>query len=75
MKIVARYEKGMKFLDLTKSYHRGIDEDGTTYTEECWEVVIWENERNLNEHKVIEFGSEMMARMFISNNDWKEQVL
>lgn len=52
-----------------------ILEDGCAVDDECWECVIWENEKNLNEHTTIEFGSEVLARMFISNNAWTLQVL
>ena len=73
--IVARYEKGMRFLDLEKYTAKGIDEDGVAVYDECWEVIIWENGEDANEHNVIEFGNEFMARLFIDQNGWKEQVL
>ena len=74
--IITRYEKGQKFLVLVRWVARGLDEDGFAVDDECWEVVIWENTtQKPDEHKTIEFGSEMMARMFIEQNDWKEQVL
>jgi hypothetical protein len=74
--IITRYEKGQKFLDLVRWYARCLDEDGCSVDDECWEVVIWENTSvKPDEHRTIEFGSEMMARMFIEQNGWKEQVL
>lgn len=73
--ILKRYEKGMRFLDLERYQQRSMDEDGHITTDECWECVIYENGRNANEHHVIEFASEALARMFISMNEWKEQVL
>ena len=74
--IVQRFEKGQKFLDLCKWTAKGIDEDGFAVYDECWEVIIYENEyTDYNEHQNIEFGSEVMARMFVSQNNWVEQVL
>jgi hypothetical protein len=74
--IVQRFEKGQKFLDLCKWTAKGIDEDGVAVYDECWECVIYENEpSNFNEHKTVEFDNEMMAKLFITNNLWKEQVL
>ena len=73
--IVTRYEKGMKFLDLIRYHMRSMDENGFYVTDECWECCIWENGSDANEHTIVEFGSETLARMFIANNDWTEQVL
>ncbi len=72
--IIARYEKGRKFLDLEKYHQKSMDEDGCVVTDECWECVIYENSGNPDEHDIVEFGSEVLARMFISQNGWKEQL-
>ena len=74
--IVQRFERGQKFLDLQRWVARGIDEDGCAIDDECWEVTVYENtDINPNEQKTIEFASELQARMFITMNGWKEQVL
>lgn len=75
MRIVARYEKGQRFLDLIKYTAKSLDEDGVPMYDECWECVIWENDKNPDEHKTLEFDSFEMAEMFINQNVWKEQVL
>jgi hypothetical protein len=72
--IVTRYEKGMKFLDLIRYHMRSMDENGFYVTDECWECCIYENGADANEHDAVEFGNEFMARMFIDQNGWKEQV-
>ena len=73
--IVSRYERGNKFLDLEQYHQKSVDEDGMMQTDECWECIIYENEADANEHTIVEFGNETLARMFIKQNDWKEQVL
>lgn len=73
--IVQRYEKGQKFLDLHRWFQRELDDDGVMYEQEIWEVAIWENGTNPDECKTIEFGNETLARMFVDQNGWKEQVL
>ena len=73
--ILQRYEKGVKFLDLERYQQRSMDEDGCVSTDECWECIIYENGANPDEHQVVEFASEALARMFITQNCWKEQVL
>ena len=74
--IIARYEKGHKFLDLEKYHQKSMDEDGCVVTDECWACVVYPNEgTKLDDHDYIEFATEVMARMFIVQNGWKEQVL
>lgn len=74
--VVQRFERGNMFLDLNRWVTRGLDEDGFAVEDECWEAVIYKNnEIDYNDYKVIEFGSEVLARMFIEQNNWVEQVL
>lgn len=74
--IIQRFEKGNKFLDLERYIARGLDDDGCLVEDECWDVVIYDNEYpNFNQHKTIEFANEVLAMMYIRNNQWKEQVL
>jgi hypothetical protein len=73
--IVQRYEKGMKFLDLERYQQRSVDEDGRTHIDECWACAIYENDGDMDKHAYVEFGSEVLARMFVTQNGWKEQVL
>lgn len=75
MIIVARFEKGNKFLDLIKYQARSLDEDGVPQYDECWECVIWKNEDKPDEHKTVEFASRELAILFVAQNEWKEQVL
>jgi hypothetical protein len=75
MRIVARYEKGQRFLDLIKYTAKSLDEDGRPVYDECWECTIWENGNDANAHKTYEFASFDLAEMFINQNAWKEQVL
>ena len=75
-KIVQRFEKDERFLDLCVYTQRSLDDDGRPIDDESWEVVIWENtEINPNEHRTIHFDSEYLARLFVKSNKWKEQVL
>ena len=75
-RIVTRYEKGDRFLDLCVFTQRSLDEDGRPIDDEAWEVVIWENsEVDPNEHRTIHFDSEYLARLFVSQNQYVEQVL
>jgi hypothetical protein len=74
--IVQRFERGNKFLDLCRWEAKGIDEDGVAVYDSCWECVIYENEYDdYDKHKHVEFDNEVLAKMFISTNGWKEQVL
>lgn len=73
--IVQRYEKGIKFLDLERYSQRSMDEDDHVLIEEHWECIVYENGDNPDIHDCHSFASETMARMFIDNNGWKEQVL
>lgn len=74
--VVQRFERGNMFLDLNRWVARGLDEDGFAVEDECWEAVIYKNnEIDYNDYKVIEFGNEVLARMFIEQNNWVEQVL
>lgn len=75
MRIVQRFEKGQKFLDLIKHQAKSLDEDGCPQYDECWECCIWENEDNPQDHKIVEFASEFLARLYIQSNNWAEQVL
>ncbi len=73
--ILKRYEKGQRFLDLERYSQRSLDEDGHVIEDQCWECIIYENGTNPDEHRVVEFGSEALAMLFINQNAWKEQVL
>lgn len=73
--ITNRYEKGDKFLDLETYSVRYIDEDGTFITEECWECLIYPKKGVPSDGQFVEFASETLARMFVVQNEWKEQVL
>lgn len=73
--IIERYERGNKFLDLVRYVMRGMDDDGLPEILEKWECVIWENEDKPDEHDLVEFASESLARLFIGGNRWKLQVL
>jgi hypothetical protein len=74
--IVERYEKGQSFLDLERHLVKSLDADGDIDYDECWECIIYKNDSsNYNEHKIVEFGSESLARMFIQMNNWTLQVL
>lgn len=73
--IVQRYEKGDKFLDLERYSQRSMDEDGRMHEDECWSCSIYENTTDYHQHAYVEFSHETMARLFIEQNGWKEQVL
>jgi hypothetical protein len=73
--ITNRYEKGDKYLDLEKYTAVGMDEDGFRVEDECWECRIYSKKDTPSSGDFIEFGNELMARMFIEQNEWKEQVL
>lgn len=73
--IVQRYEKGVKFLDLERYQQRSMDENGHIQVDECWACAIYENDGDMDKHAYVEFGNEILARMFIEQNGWKEQVL
>ncbi len=74
--IIARYEKGQRFLDLVRYVARGLDDDGCAVDEECWTCEVYSNnESDYNDHRTFEFADETSARIFVNMNDWKEQVL
>lgn len=73
LKIIQRFEKGQKFLDLCESYSKELKRDCNEIRGKFFEVILWDNGPRLNDHTILEFESETMARMFIKMNDWKEQ--
>jgi hypothetical protein len=73
--ITNRYEKGDKYLDLEKYTARFMDEDGVVTEDECWECVIYPKKGVPSEGQFVEFATEILARMFVVQNEWKEQVL
>jgi hypothetical protein len=52
-----------------------MDEDGFEVIDECWECRIYSKKDTPSSGEFVEFGNELMARMFIEQNEWKEQVL
>ena len=73
--IVRRYEKADKYLDLERHSQKSLDEDGCAIYDESWECTIYSKKSTPSDGEFVEFGNEMMARMFITQNEWKEQVL
>lgn len=71
--ISRKYEKIEKYLELYGIEHRGLDDDGLVVTCEAWACCIFDKgATDEEEGRFIEFISETLAMMFITQNNWKE---
>lgn len=73
--IVRRYEKADKYLDLERFSQKSLDEDGLPIYDESWECTIYSKKDTPSSGEFVEFASESMAMMFITQNNWTLTVL